>query len=31
LHNFRITNFVDKRGDEHDSQTLVLLYNALEE
>jgi len=31
LHNFRMTNFVDKRGDEQDSQTLVLLYNELEE
>ena len=31
LHNFRMTNFIDKRGDKQDSQTPVLLYNELEE
>jgi hypothetical protein len=29
IHNFRVTNFVDI--DERNSQTLVLLYNELEE
>lgn len=29
IHNFRMTNFVDI--DERNSQTLVLLYNELEE
>ena len=31
LHNFRRTNFVDKREEEQDSGTLLLLYNELEE
>jgi hypothetical protein len=31
FHNFRVTIFVDKSGDQPDLQTLVLLYNELEE